>query len=86
MQLIVKALLSTALINVTLGLLLLVFVWGMLSLLHAAQSVIMTGEVIAAIVVVALGLPLFRQALKNERMAAGPLPEGIAPDSVAQDH
>jgi len=76
-----KALLGTIFLDLTLGLMFLGLVWGLLSLMHPAPIVIVSGEVIAGLAIIAVNVPLFRLILSNERDMASQLKaEGSATD------
>jgi len=65
-----KALLATLFLDLTLGFLVLAMVWAVLSLLHAALGIIIVGEALASLLVIAASVPLLRRILKNERQLA----------------
>lgn len=62
-----KALLATLLLDLTLGLMFLGVVWAILSLMHAGMGVIISGEILAGLLVLVASWLLFRLILTNER-------------------
>ncbi len=64
---ILRALVATVLIIEIVAIFLGTSTWAILSELHASQQVIIGGEVIAALVTLALAVIVFRRALDAER-------------------
>lgn len=62
-----KAFISTFFIFETLGLVFLGLVWSVLGLLHASNIIVITGEAIAALVLLTLSVPVYRIVLRSER-------------------
>ncbi|GAB5457341.1 MAG: hypothetical protein Hens3KO_03710 [Henriciella sp.] len=62
-----KAALGTLFLGITLGAMCLVVIWGLLSMFHASNIVILSGETIGAIGLLVVAVPLFRLILRNER-------------------
>ncbi len=62
-----KAALGTLFLGITLGAMCLIVIWGLLSMFHASNIVILSGETIGAIGLLVVAVPLFRLILRNER-------------------
>ncbi len=62
-----KAGLGTLFLGITLGAMALVMIWGLLSMIHANNTIILSGEAMGFIVLLGLSVPVFKRILKNER-------------------
>lgn len=62
-----KAGLGTLFLGITLGAMALVMIWGLLSMIHANNTIILSGEVMGLIGLSVLSVPVFKLILKNER-------------------
>lgn len=70
-----KAAIGTLFLALTIGAMGEVMIWGALSLLHASDLMILSGEAIGGIILLCLSVPVFQRILRNERGRA------TAPDS-----
>jgi len=62
-----KATIGTLFLALTLGAMCLVLIWGLLSLLHANQIIILSGETLGALGLLVASVPVFQLILKTER-------------------
>ena len=67
MSVYVKAAIGTLFLALTLGAMGEVMIWGGLSMFHANNFVILSGETIGAIFLLGLSVPVFQRILRNER-------------------
>lgn len=67
MKHLLHATIGTLFLGLTLGAMCLVMIWGILSMIHANNIIILSGESLAAIGLLIMSVPVFRLILKNER-------------------
>ncbi len=65
----IKALIGTLLLLETLGVMFFASIWAFLKVLHANQFIVLSGEVLAALGILIVSVPLYRLVLQNEREA-----------------
>lgn len=76
MSVYVKAAIGTLFLAMTLGAMGEVMIWGVLSMFHASTLVILSGEILAAIALLVVAVPVYRLILRNERSyGQGPVSE-----------
>ncbi len=62
-----KAGIGTLFLGITVGAMALVMIWGLLSMIHANNIIILSGEAMGLIGLLVLSVPVFKLILKNER-------------------
>ena len=72
----IKAIIPAALLTEIAAIVFLTATWSILAEMHFGKSVILGGEAVTAIGVVAIGVAVFRRAIRSEkRMAVGNSPD-----------
>lgn len=67
MSVYIKAAIGTLFLALTLGAMGEVIIWGVLTMFHVNNFVVLSGETVGAIVLIGLSVPVFQRILRNER-------------------